>query len=435
MINEFMQGETIIAQERQTVDVIGNPIWVTTTKVPMRNEMGQVVGIVGISRDVTHAKRAEEALLESEGKFRQIVETATEGIWIIDVDCQTKFVNPRMADMLGYSVDEIVGKSLFEFMDVVEGHSPPIFGMGVQGDNPAEERDFKFRTKDGRALWAILSTTLMTDPTGEISGALVMLTDITGRKQAESQALELAATRQRVQVLKRFITDMSHDFRTPITIIQTSLFILRRTATEKQEARIDVLEAQTARLTMLLDELNEVYALEGDNSGWLDFSNVNDALTRIIASTAVQAEKKQLRVEFLPDESLPPILLDLPRFERAIAQIVTNAIYYTPANGLVTISSAVKQGQLMITVKDTGIGIKPKDLPHIFEHFYRADQARSTETGGNGLGLTIAQKIIEAQGGTITVESVPGQGSTFQVFLPSAEAAPADETISLDTKL
>jgi PAS domain S-box-containing protein len=423
-----MQGETIIAEERQTVDKEGNSIWVTTTKVPIRDRMGHIAGIIGISRDVTQTKRSEEALLESERKFRQIVETATEGIWMIDIDFQTTFVNPRMAVMLGYTVEELIGKSMFEFMDTVEGQSITFGNQGEQAREIGKEHDFKFLTKDGQALWTILSTAMMVDEAGDITGALVMVTDITERKQAEAQALQLAAAQQRVQVLKRFIIDMSHDFRTPLSIIQTSLFLLKRTATDQQQRRLDVLEAQTGRLTMLLEALNEVYELESEDRGSRgSLSDVNATLKQIVENIRSQANEKQLIVKFSPEAHLPPILLDLPQFERAIAQIVNNALHYTPPGGVVAISSAMPQEQLVITVQDTGIGITPDDLPHIFEHFYRADHARSTETGGNGLGLAIAQKIIKAHGGRITVASTQGQGSTFQVILPIRENVPITE--------
>jgi signal transduction histidine kinase len=184
---------------------------------------------------------------------------------------------------------------------------------------------------------------------------------------------------------------------------------------------------------MLLEALNEVYELESDDRELRgSLSDVNAALNQIVENIRSQAIEKQLTVNFSPEEHLPPILLDLPQFERAITQIVNNALHFTPAGGMITVSSAMAQEQLVITVQDTGIGIKPDDLPHIFEHFYRADQSRSTETGGNGLGLAIAQKIIKAHGGRITVASTQGQGSTFQVILPIQENVPTNEFDNVD---
>ena len=126
-------------------------------------------------------------------------------------------------------------------------------------------------------------------------------------------------------------------------------------------------------------------------------------------------------MSYIPDVEPCPVPVDIAEFAKAIIKLVENAITYTPEGGSITIGTHQWQDQTIISVQDTGIGITADDLPHIFERFYRADQARSTATGGHGLGLSIAQSIIEAHGGSLKAESAPGKGSTFTVTLLNSE--------------
>ncbi len=425
-----LQGATIIDQERRTVDASGNPIWVTTTKVPMRNNLGEIAGLIGISHDVTTRKKAEDALRQSETKYRQIIETATEGIWMIDAADQTTFVNPRMAAMLGYEVDEMLGRSPEEF---AEGEAARNFAasMDRRQQGISEEYDIPFRKKNGDVVSTIVSATPVLDEQGAYAGSLAMITDITDRKRVEAQELQLAAERQRVQVLNQFINNISHDFRTPLTILQTSLFLLRQSANEQQQRRIDVLEAQVKRLTRLFDEMLDVYSLENHEPIRLSPTNVNSVVQAVTEHYQPDADQKRQTLQFDAGHDLPSIALDETLFARALAHLVDNALRFTPEAGTITMRTRAGQAEVVVAVQDTGEGIAPVVLPHIFEHFYRADSARSSLTGGSGLGLTIVRNIVEAHGGRITVESVLGQGTVFRIHLP-IESAKGDSILDAD---
>ena len=156
------------------------------TTYPIFDAKGEMVKVLGVSVDITERKLAEQAVRESEQRYRRIVETAREGIWIIDAESKTAFVNARMGEMLGCSVDEMLGKSLLTFMDdewraVAETH------LKRRHEGVQEQHDFRFRRKDGTELWAIVSTNPLFDEEGRYAGALAMITDITGRKRAEEQ--------------------------------------------------------------------------------------------------------------------------------------------------------------------------------------------------------------------------------------------------------
>ena len=182
----------------------GNGYWVALSIAPIYQENGQMEGFIAVQTDITERKQTEEILTESESYYRCIVETASEGVWMFDSDSKTTFANSRMAEMLGYTVEEIQGRSLFEFID---GEERDLAQTYVQRRKQGirERHDFKFTRKDGSHLWAIVSATPMFDSEGEFSGVLRMITDISDRKQAEA---ELRQTLQELE-FEKFALDES----------------------------------------------------------------------------------------------------------------------------------------------------------------------------------------------------------------------------------
>ncbi|AFZ12805.1 putative PAS/PAC sensor protein [Crinalium epipsammum PCC 9333] len=153
---------------------------------PQEYHTGSVVRLTGVQMDITERKQNEEALRQSEARFRTIVDTSQEGIWLIDINANTTYVNQRMAQMLGYTVTEMLGRSLFDFMDAIErAEAINNFARRKQGVN--EQHDFRFLRKDGSELWTIISTTALFDQNGQFLSALGMLTDITERKRSEKK--------------------------------------------------------------------------------------------------------------------------------------------------------------------------------------------------------------------------------------------------------
>jgi len=176
---------------------------IRTQKVPLLDETGTPRYLLGISQDITESKRAEEGLRESERHYRQILETASEGIWMFDIDSKTTFANSRIAEMLGYTVEEMLGRSLFDFMDEDDRVLAQTY-VERRRRGIHERHDFKFRRKDGSDFWAIVSATPILDAQEQFVGVLRMITDITPRKQAE-EAL-YASHQEFVNILER-ITD------------------------------------------------------------------------------------------------------------------------------------------------------------------------------------------------------------------------------------
>jgi signal transduction histidine kinase len=168
--------------------------------------------------------------------------------------------------------------------------------------------------------------------------------------------------------------------------------------------------------------LAEIGRAESKAQYHLRDADLNEVTARSLQAVQPLADQKKISICFEPQLDLGTILLDTVRFDRVVKDLVENAILYTPAEGEVKVRTIAHDHLVLLEVSDTGRGITPSELPRIFERFYRSEEARTANSAGAGLGLTIAKQVIEMHNGKIEVESTPGVGSTFRVFLPRSEA-------------
>jgi two-component system OmpR family sensor kinase len=269
--------------------------------------------------------------------------------------------------------------------------------------------------------------------------------DVTSRKEAERQALDLALEREKVHILESFIADVSHDLKTPITVLKSSVYLVERFAEkvlaivgqhvdkgpadssaliEVETAGVSIrnhaqtLDANVTRLQKLVENLLEMFRLDRRVDFELKANDLNLLVASVVDMQQPVAEDRSIQFDFLPDRELPPVYCDASEIRRVVQNLTANALAYTPEGGSVVVSTARDGEYAVIEVKDTGIGISESEIARIFERFYRIDKSRPVHTGGMGLGLSIARKIVEAHQGTISIESAPGQGSVFRIRLP-----------------
>ncbi|AVH73080.1 sensor histidine kinase [Nostoc sp. 'Lobaria pulmonaria (5183) cyanobiont'] len=231
----------------------------------------------------------------------------------------------------------------------------------------------------------------------------------------------MAASLEGVEARRReVIGDMTHELRTPLTVVRGYLEELADGEIEASPEIYRRLAKETRRLERLVNDLQELSKAE---AGYLPI-NIQRVNLRPLLESLVEKFSDQLLedgpVLLLQCPSvLPPVLADIDRTEQVLVNLLGNAVRYTN-EGSITIGVGIEASQLWIAVSDTGIGIAPENLPHVFERFWRADQSRDRHSGGTGIGLTISRRLIELQGGQIQVESELGVGSTFRFFLPLA---------------
>jgi len=226
---------------------------------------------------------------------------------------------------------------------------------------------------------------------------------------------------------RQFIADSSHELRTPLTVIRGNLDLLKRNPDPlNQSESLQAIEREVKRMQKLVEDL--LLLAKADANQTIEFSptNLDEIVLEVYKQAKVLAQVRHQTFK-LGNFEIIKVLGDADQLKRAILNLVNNAIKYTPEEGIVTISLHSGNRWAQVAVTDTGVGIDPKDQPHIFSRFYRVDKARSRTSGGTGLGLPIVKYIVEAHGGRISLESEEGKGSAFTLWLPQiSEQASTD---------
>jgi two-component system phosphate regulon sensor histidine kinase PhoR len=233
---------------------------------------------------------------------------------------------------------------------------------------------------------------------------------------------DISEIRRLERARRDFIANISHEFKTPLTAIQGFAETLLFGALEDKKNRerfLQIIRDHALRLSRLTEDLLNLAQIEaGQFSYDARFISISELVQPCLDTARVKAEKKNLRIGVDCPTGLPRLYGDQRAFHEILENLLDNAVRYTPEGGSLNVSAALEGTEIVIAVSDTGIGIPKADQERIFERFYRADAARSRESGGTGLGLSIVKHLVEAQGGRITVESEVGRGSTFRVILP-----------------
>jgi signal transduction histidine kinase len=232
---------------------------------------------------------------------------------------------------------------------------------------------------------------------------------------------QMAADLERAELLRsNLIADVSHELRTPLTVLQGNLRAMLDDVYAMDKEEVSRLYDQTRHLSRLVEDLNELAQAEARQLPLhLQETDVMPHIQSVAAVFEPVAQEKSVRlVTDLPD-ILPPVQVDADRFTQVLHNIFANALRHTPDGGTITLRASALQEAISIAVEDTGEGIAPEHLGHVFDRFYRTDQSRARDTGGTGLGLAIVKAIVEAHNGRVTVASEGiGKGTTFRVFLP-----------------
>jgi len=230
---------------------------------------------------------------------------------------------------------------------------------------------------------------------------------------------DLTRIRRLETVRRDFISNVSHELRTPLASLSLVVETLRDGAIDDPEAAerfLSFIESELSTLTQMVEELLELSQIESDRVPFrLKVTPVAKLIRKPVKRLAPQAERMNITVDVVVPEALPPVLADSRRIQQVVMNLLHNAIKFTPEGGRVTLKAEVVGPEVIISMKDTGVGIPVEDVPRIFERFYKTDRSRADE--GVGLGLSIAKHIIQGHGGRIWAESVEGRGSTFYFSL------------------
>lgn len=220
-----------------------------------------------------------------------------------------------------------------------------------------------------------------------------------------------------MQSKKRMARDYAHEIRTPLAAIQSNLEGMIDGILDTTAVRLESCRAEILRISRMISEVDKLVEIENNN---YRLNKQETDLRALLQKTILSFEKPLLDKNIVLSSSMSnlKILADADKLSQLFVNIISNAVKYTPSGGKIDISAVEYDKQIEISISDTGIGISPKDLPHIFDHLYRADLSRARDTGGSGIGLSVAKAIAETHGGNITATSKLGQGSKFVIYLP-----------------
>lgn len=408
-LKAFSEGKSSEGVLSERVNKEGEPLWVNSSFRPIQDLFGMIVGAIIVEQDVTQQKKIAKELDESQARFNSFIEISEDWIWELDREGTFLFSNGMVSKILGYEVDEIVGKSLLYLLPIENR---------IVTEKSFKENIFKkerwnhytgsFLHKNGTVRWVESNTSLLFGPDHELTGFRGASRDVT-----ESKNLE--------KIKNEFISILSHELRTPITSIYGALSLLmeKELTQEERKELLSVAQRNSERLTKLINDTTDIEKIE---LGKLQFNFQKISLLQVIIEAISSSElvANKFNVRILKGEPLDEVEVygDYTRLIQVMMNLLSNAIKFTKNQGAVTVSME-KRGQVVrISVKDEGQGIPEEFQPKIFQKFAQAESSFNHITGGTGLGLHIAKSIVEAHGGTLQFITKLQEGTVFFFELP-----------------
>lgn len=366
------------------------------------------------------------SLLESEARFKMVSDFIPNYAFSIRVQpdgvIKNEWVTDEFARITGYTLEDAnsnVFSKLFHPDDLpqyLESIQETYRGHGGSGE-------YRIYTKSGELRWLRISRNVIWDKDeNRLERYYGVAQDITAQKQSASKHLDSIVQDERSKLVRDFVTAFSHDFRTSLATIETSRYLAERmVGTDQAEAAVTKLTAirrAVNHMSAQLENLSVIATLGNLRTEAFDLKALVD---EVMALHMGKARQNNQRIVFEPAEDLPMVSADADEISRALRELLRNALSFTPAGGMVTIKTELVGNEVQISLTDTGVGIAAEHQDKIFDLFYRVDSARGIDSGGVGLGLSVAKMIVVAHGGKITVTSIPKVGSTFTIHLPMHE--------------
>ena len=367
---------------------------------------------VGLALEKVFARQhaIDEQIAQRESGTKTILSAMHDGLLVVDAGGRVVVANETFRTL--FSLHEVSGGTpLLDAVRNAELHQ--LIGETLRNGEPRQRELALAGAQKNSERWLQVSAVPMKNDKSGTDGAVVLLHDITELKLVNEMRSD-------------FVANVSHELRTPLSILRGYIETLldNPKTSPKELARIlEVMERHSKRLGLLVDDLLTLAQLESANSN-LQLSEVNlsELFGKVVHDWEKKLAEKQLKMVVDVAATVPFILADETRLEEVLHNLLENAVKYSRENGEIRLHAEQRDdGQIALSVSDSGIGIGKNDLPRIFERFYRADKARSPESiRGTGLGLSIVKHIAQRHGGRVEAESEPGRGTTIRVILPTA---------------
>ncbi len=438
---EYQVSWPFYGEERQ--------FWVSST--PVYGRRSQVVGTLSTLRDVTEQNRMARSLeryaedlqkqvqertrqlRQSEQHLRELLMNMNEGFVAVDGQFRIHFANDRIAQLLGAPAQSMRGESILDYVGPASrGKLLELFDMAEAHRGNRVNLEVNLITQDGKTLPVVMGAAPIHDPNQEDLRYSLVITDVSELKtmqhQLEMRANELELANQELRMLDRakdsFLSNVTHELRTPLSTIRGYIEMLEGGETDSGTERtaLEVMRRNVDRLQALIEEMLEFSRMQirGVQLSMRLF-DVDTLVREQLMSHHPQASEKGVSLEARPSgEGRPLVWGDPGKLNQVLTILLSNAIKFTETGGEVSVEYGDNGADFTIAVRDTGIGIEETHRERVFDKFYQVDSDLNRRYAGTGIGLSIAKSIVHAHGGDITVNSTPGEGSTFSFTLPHA---------------
>lgn len=353
-------------------------------------------------------KEAQDSTESERQRLDSVLKHMSDGVIATNRRNRVMLMNDRALELIGKTEEEVMGRSIIDVLNLKDKYT--------YRDLMSEDGEvlMDFDTDDGTVSVIKGEFSVIQRDSGFVSGVVWVLTDVTEREKIEAEQRE-------------FVSNVSHELRTPLTSVNSYTEALLDGALEDPKVAhefLDVIQTETHRMIRMINDLLSLSRMDDHreklNLELLDFnqlvSHILDRFDMIIDSDAYRDTDFVLKRE-LSDEPYW-VEVDQDRMTQVIDNILNNALKYSPDGGTITVRLMSTHNELILSVQDQGLGMSRKDIPNVFDRFYRVDKARSRAQGGTGLGLSIAKEVVEMHGGNMWVNSIENKGSTFFISLP-----------------
>jgi PAS domain S-box-containing protein len=455
-----MRSGQIVGLANHTVLIDRNGVDhpIADSAAPIRDLQGRMIGVVLVFRDVTEERRAEEAIAEQREWFETTLESIGDAVIATDVQGRVEFMNPIAQHLTGWKLSDASKRNCKEVFRIVNEDTRrtvenPVTRVLAEGtvvglanhtllisadgtERPIDDSGAPIRSRDGRMV-----------------GVVLVFRDVTDRRRAELERRDAAAERERLleaeraargaaeranRVKDEFVAMVSHELRTPLNAMLGWTHLMTRQGADQGVIMrgVGVIERNTRVQAQLISDLLDISRIVSGKLS-LDIRQVDlpTVISDAIDTVQKDADEKGVVIERRLENTVGSIAGDPARLQQMVWNLISNAIKFTAKGGRVTVSLQRSGSDAAITVSDTGVGIKPDSLPHIFDRFQQADQSITRRFGGLGLGLSIVKHLVELHGGSIRAESPgDGQGASFTIVLPSSGREETRDAEALDAR-
>lgn len=417
-------GLSLLNQENYFIDNFKEEHWMLNSKVPLKDANGEIIGLVGIGKEITERKK-EEAWLKL---LESVIMNATDGVSIIKIDDTDTmhykfiFVNDAYCKITGYSMNELMGKS----PSILQGEKTGSKEIQMVRENMQRFESCKTEIisykKNGQEFWSSFAYFPIKDSNGRYKHWIAIIRDISEQKLLEENYLKAKGKAEAASKAKsEFLANMSHEIRTPLNSVIGFSDLMMKTKLDATQQQYNTAVFQSAN--SLLDIINEILDFSKIEAGKLEIdihkTDMLDLSYQVSDVICYQAFKKNLELLLNIELGLPRFIwIDSIRIRQILINLMGNAVKFTPAGEIElkieTISQSSENKRVIrFSVRDTGIGINPENRQKIFNAFSQEDASTNRKYGGTGLGLSISKQLLGLMGSKLQLQSAPGMGSTF----------------------